>query len=314
LTVPLDPHATRFLNMAAAAGVRELTKLTPQEMRHTFQQLSQTVEGRRIPTGGIVNGELPGPGGPLPYRMFMPVEPVPEPAPGLVFFHGGGWVFGDLDTHDAMCRSLAHACGCRVIAIGYRLAPEHTFPAAVEDSYAATVWVAQHAHALGLDRRRIAVGGDSAGGNLAAVVCQRAKDIGDLELALQVLFCPVLDLSRETPSRRAYARGYFLDRATIHWTLQHYLANGVGPEDPRISPLRAADLRGLPPTHIHTAEFDPLRDEGKDYADRLMRAGVAVRYTCHDGMIHNFYGMAGVIPYGRTAMTAAGAAIRQALA
>jgi acetyl esterase len=311
--VPLDPDVKRFLDMAALAGVPEISKLTPSEMRQAHLQLMQMVGGRGVPAGRIVDRELPGPGGPLAIRIHSPAAPSAEQLPGLIFFHGGGWVFGGLDTHDGVCRMLANDAGCRVIAVAYRLAPEHPFPAAVEDSYAAATWVVHHAAELGIDRRRIAIGGDSAGGNLAAVVCQRAKKMGGPDLALQVLLCPVLDMSMETRSRREFAEGYFLDKATIDWTLKHYRSSDVDLKDPRISPLHGIDLRGLPPAHIHTAEFDPVRDEGKAYADRLERAGVKVSYTCHAGMIHNFYAMAGVIPYGRTAMASAGAAIKMAL-
>jgi acetyl esterase/lipase len=209
---------------------------------------------------------------------------------------------------------LANDSGCRVISVDYRLAPEHKFPAAVEDSYAATRWVSEHALLLGIDRERIAVCGDSAGGTLAAVVCQLARQTGGPSIALQVLFCPVTDLSVETDSRKAYGEGYFFDRTTIDWALRHYCPAGMDLRDPRISPLCASDLAGLPPAHIHTAEFDPFRDEGKAYADRLESAGVKVRYTSHIGMIHHFYGMAGVIPYARLAMRAAGSAIKESLA
>ena len=231
-----------------------------------------------------------------------------------MFFHGGGWIFGDLDTHEGLCLRLAHESGCRVISVGYRLAPEHKFPAGVEDCYAATMWVADNAERLRIDPRRIAVAGDSAGGNLAAVIGQMAKEKGGPHIALQVLIYPVLDLITETPSRRAYAESYFLDKKTIDWTIETYCNPGVDPHDPRISPLRAADVSGLPPAHIHTAEFDPLLDEGKAYAERLKAAGVPVQYTCHLGMIHHFTGMADVIPYARTAVQAAGAAIKEALA
>ena len=232
-------------------------------------------------------------------RIYTPVAAAAEPLAGLIYFHGGGWVFGNLDTHDGICRTLANEAACRVIAVDYRLAPEHAFPAAVDDSYAATTWIAQNASRLGIDPNRIAIGGDSAGGNLAAVVCQRAKSAGP-RLALQVLFCPVMDMSVDTPSRRALSAGYFLDQSMIDWSLKMYCPGGIDLGDPEISPLRAADFAGLPPAHIHTAEFDPLRDEGKAYADELARAGVAVRYMCHEGMIHHFYGMGGFIPYART--------------
>ena len=208
---------------------------------------------------------------------------------------------------------LANESGCRVISIDYRLAPENRFPAGLEDAYAATAWVATNASKIGIDPTRIAVAGDSAGGNLAAVVCQRAKTAGP-KLALQVLFCPVVDFAADNQSRHDFALGYFLERPLMEWTASHYLSPNVDLKDPRLSPLWAADLSGLPPAHIHSAGFDPLRDEAKAYADALEHAGVKVRYICHEHMIHHFYAMAGAIPYAKTALKSAGADVRAALA
>jgi acetyl esterase len=310
--MPLDPDVQRFLDMLKLAAPRP-ARLTPAEMRLGFHALAHMVDRRDAPVGSIENASCPGPSGALPIRIYTPVAAGAARTPGIVFFHGGGWIFGDLDTHEGLCRRLAHETGCRVISVAYRLAPEHKFPAGVEDCYAAATWVADNAERLQIDRRRLAVAGDSAGGNLAAVVCQTAKQKGWPDIALQVLIYPVLDLIAETPSRRAFAESYFLDKKTIDWTIETYCNLGVDPQDPRISPLRAADLSGLPPAHIHTAEFDPLLDEGKAYAERLKAAGVPVRYTCHLGMIHHFTGMAEVIPYARSALQAAGAAIKEAL-
>jgi acetyl esterase len=311
--VPLDPAAKRLLDMlAAAGGMADLATMTPQKMRAGFRRLAQSVDLKGVPVGKIENGELPGPGGALAYRLYGPQQPVDGPLPALVFLHGGGCVFGDLDTHDGLCRMLAAESGCAVVAVDYRRAPEHKFPAAVEDSYTATAWVAEHAAALGLDAGRIAVGGDSAGGGLAAVVAQMAVSRGP-RLALQVLLCPVMNLRADTPSRRELAQGYFLDEATIDWMLHHYCDPDQDIDDPRLSPLRAERFSGLPPAHIHTAEFDPLRDEGAAYAEQLRRAGIAARYTCHAGMIHYFYAMAGAIPAARSALKAAAAAMGEAL-
>jgi acetyl esterase len=274
--------------------------------------LAQSVDIKGVPVGKT-DGELPGPSGALPYRIYRPQQPAARPLPALVFFHGGGCVFGDIDTHDGLCRMLCAESGCAVISVGYRQAPEHKFPAAVEDSYGATRWVVDHAAELGLDARRIAVGGDSAGGGLAAVVCQLAATRHGPALALQVLFCPVMDMRADTPSRVAFAQGYFLNQATIDWMLRHYCAADADLDDPRLSPLRASQFAGLPPAHIHTAEFDPLRDEGEAYAKLLRQAGVAARYTCHAGMIHYFYAMAGAIPSARAAVKGAAAAMREAL-
>jgi acetyl esterase len=312
--VPLDPSAKRLLDMLAAAGdIADIATMTPQQMRDGFRRLAQAVDIKNVPIGNSEDGALPGPGGALPYRIYRPQHPAAQPLPALVFFHGGGCVFGDIDTHDGFCRTLCAESGCAVISLGYRQAPEHKFPAAVEDSYAATRWVVDHAAALGLDPHRIAVGGDSAGGGLAAVVCQMAAADPGPRLALQMLFCPVMDMRAATPSRRDFAEGYFLTQATIDWMLRHYCAADTDLDDPRLSPLRAPRLSGLPPAHIHTAEFDPLRDEGEAYANALRQAGVATRYTCHAGMIHYFYAMAGAIPAARTALKGAAAAMREAL-
>jgi acetyl esterase/lipase len=298
--------------LAVAGGMADIATMTPQKMRDGFRRLARSVDVKGVQVGKIEDGELPGPGGALPYRIYRPQQSVAGPLPALVYFHGGGCVFGDLDTHDGLCRVLAAESGCAVVAVDYRRAPEHKFPAAVEDSYAATAWVIEHAAALGLDAGRIAVGGDSAGGGLAAVVAQMAVSRGP-RLALQVLLCPVMNLRAETPSRRELAQGYFLDEATIDWMLGHYCEPNQDIGDPRLSPLRAPRFSGLPPAHIHTAEFDPLRDEGAAYAEQLRRAGIAARYTCHAGMIHYFYAMAGAIPAARLALEAAAAALGETL-
>ncbi len=312
--MPLNPHVKRFLDMTAASGMPEIGNLTPSEMRRAFDTLAQAMAPRAIPIGKTEDTNLPGPAGAVPVRIYSPHTSAGGKLPGLIYFHGGGGVFGSLDTHDGLCRMLANESGCRVISIDYRLAPEHKFPAAIEDGYAVTLRIAEYADELGIDRDRIAIGGDSAGGNITAVICQLARQNGGPHLALQVLFCPILDMSIATESRQAFAEGYFLTKAMIEWITLHYLPPQWDADDPRISPLRAAGFHGLPPAHVHTAEFDPLRDEGKAYADRLTQAGAEVSYTCHAGMIHHFYGMAGVVPYARTAVASAGAAIKRALA
>ena len=306
----LDTHVKGLLDMLAASGQPKMWELPPVEARKMALGLTQMVKGKAL-IGNIENGSLPSPSGPLPFRIYTPVAAT-EPLPCIVYFHGGAWIFGNLDTVDTMCRMLANESCCRVISIDYRLAPEHRFPAGVEDAYAATEWAATNASKLGIDPTRIAVAGDSAGGNLAAVVCQIAKNKGP-RLALQVLFCPVADFAADNQSRRDFAFGYFLERPLMEWTATHYLSPNVDLKDPRLSPLWAADLSGLPPAHIHTAGFDPLRDEARAYADALERAGAKVRYVCHEQMIHNFYAMAGAIPYAETALKAVGADIKAAL-
>ena len=237
-----------------------------------------------------------------------------EVLPGLVYFHGGGLVAGSLETHDGICRALAAASRCRLLSVDYRLAPEHSFPAAIDDGLAATWWVATHAAELGLDPDRLGVCGDSAGATLAAVVCQSAAALGQPRLACQFLLCPIMDYAAESDSRRSLAQGYLIDRATLEHDLRHYLGPEADRADPRVSPLRAPGVMNLPPTVIHTAEFDPLRDEGAAYAERLRAAGVKITYRCHPGMIHLFYGLGALIPYAGAAFGLMGADVRSLMA
>ena len=312
--MPLDLAAKNLLDLLVAAGRPKVWQVSPAEAREGISALAQAADAKDVPIGRIDNATWPGPAGALAYRSYTPVDAAPEPLPALLYFHGGGFVIGDLDTHDGLCRLFANASGCRVISVAYRLAPEHKFPAAVADADAAASWVADHARELGIDPDRIAIGGDSAGASLAAVVCQLAKQRGGPRLALQLLLYPATESGVDTPSRVAFAEGYLLEKKSIEWFFQQYVEPGTDPIDPRLSPLLAPDLAGLPPAHIHTAEFDPLVDEGKAYADKLAAAGVKVEYVCHPGMIHHFFCLAGAIPYARTAIANAGAAIQQALA
>jgi acetyl esterase len=236
------------------------------------------------------------------------------PFPALVFFHGGGWVMGSVPGSDATCRSLANAAGCVIVSVEYRLAPEHKFPAAAEDCYAATRWAAENAGAIDVDPARIAVGGVSAGGNLAAVVPLMARDRGGPTLVHQLLVVPVIDRDFSTASYRQNAEGYGLGRDAMIWYWNHYLRGDEDARNPYAAPLQATDLSGLPPATVLTAEYDPLRDEGAAYAHRLRGAGVPVQHTCYDGMIHAFFSMASVITKGRQAVDDAAAALRIAFA
>jgi acetyl esterase len=310
--LPLDPHVRGLLEALVAAQRPKTWQLTPLEARERMNALAKLVDAKDVPIGRIEDGTLPGPAGPLGFRVYTPASAEAKQLPGLVYFHGGGFVIGGLHTHEGACRMLANASLCRIVSVDYRLAPEHKFPAAVDDALAATRWVASRASEFGIVPARLAVGGDSAGGNLATVVCQLAKREGGPKIALQLLLCARTDAAADTASLRDLAEGFLLERKSIEWFAHHY---GVAdPLDCRVSPLRAFDVSGLPPAHIHTAEFDPLRDEGKAYADRLEAAGVPVTYVCHPGMIHHFYAMAGAIPYGRVALEKAGAAVKAALA
>lgn len=311
--MPLDPRAQRFLERLAASNPQNALALTVAARRAALADLLG-MSRAPTPIQRVEDGSLPGPAGPIPVRIYSAANAPATGAPGLVYFHGGGFVAGSLDTHDAIARALANACGARVISVGYRLAPEHPFPAAIEDGQAAACWVAESTTALGLDPARLIVCGDSAGATLAAVVCQATAAERSVHWALQLLLCPIMDFRAPTASRAELASGYFLDQATLEHDLQHYLGPGADPADPRVSPLRARELSHLPTTCIHTAEFDPLRDEAFEYAERLERAGVRTRYRCHSGMIHLFYGMGSLIPYAVRGFELIGADARAMLA
>ncbi|HSV22377.1 MAG TPA: alpha/beta hydrolase [Xanthobacteraceae bacterium] len=310
--MPLDPHAKRLLDMVAA-GKTDISRLSPEAMRQAIDKLAQLLDVKNVSIGAIENRQIPGPVCGLPVRIYTPVVETSGRLPALIYFHGGTGVFCSIETHDGLCRMLANGSGCRVFSVGYRLAPEHKFPAAIEDSYAAAEWILAHNEELEIDPKRTAVGGDSAGATLATAVCQLAKQAGGPEFALQVLICPVTDLLRDSASRRSFSEGYFFDMATLDWALQHYLTADADRSDSRLSPLRAVDLRALPAAHIHTAEFDPFRDDGKAYADALEGAGVPVIYTCHEGLIHHFYCMSGAIPRGRVVVKGIGNSVKAAL-
>jgi acetyl esterase len=309
--VPLDPRVQRFLGILAAGNPPDARKTSVAERRSGLTALMNL--GRtNIAVAQVFDRVLPGPAGSLPVRVYSPVDDA-QPLPGLVYFHGGGLVAGSIETHDTIARGLASSGGCRVLSVEYRLAPEHPFPAALQDALAAIQYIAAHASEFHVDAARLGVAGDSAGATLAAAACQSAARSRSPAIALQLLICPILDYSRTTPSRLELASGYLVDQATLDHDLMHYLPPGTDPSDPRVSPLLAEHLDGLPKTLIHTAEFDPLRDEGRNYFERLTRAGIEVSYTCHPGMIHLFYGLGAVIPYARKAFEQIGAQVRTAL-
>lgn len=305
----LDPHVRRFLGTLSAGAARRTSDLTVAERRASFIRL-MSLGAEPAVIGAVEDRFIPGPAGPMRLRVYSPLSGAEDFLPGLVTFHGGGLVAGSLETHDGICRALSAASGCRIVAVDYRLAPEARFPAALEDACAATRWVIGHAQALGVDPGRLGVAGESAGGTLAAAVCQMRAATGEGGIAFQVLLCPILDYHAETASRREFAEGFLLDRGTLEHDLTHCLDAAADPADPRISPLRAPSLSGLPPACIHTAECDPLRDEGRLYAERLQAAGVPVRYCCHAGMIHLFYGLGAVIPHAAEAYRILGTDIR----
>jgi acetyl esterase/lipase len=308
--MPLDPLAKRLLTMMAAAAPDSRPRPSVETRR---QSLAKLMQFARADTAGVAtrDGTLPGPGGAVRYRLYEPAD-AGERAPGFVFFHGGGLVAGSIDTHDRIAAALAYSTGCRLISVDYRLAPEHKFPAAIEDAIAATEWVAREAPTLGIDAERLMVGGDSAGATLAAVVSQEALQSAGLSIRAQCLICPVLDFEATSPSREAFAENHLIDRITIEADLGDYLPAGTDPADPRISPLRASRLSGLPPAIIHTAEFDPMRDEGNAYARKLLAAGVTVEHVCHEGMIHNFHAMGALLPQAQLVLSQIGEQVRRA--
>lgn len=264
----------------------------------------------QIAVGNVADRTIPGPGGDLPIRIYTPKGEGPFPV--CVHFHGGGWVIGDLDTHDAQCRDLCNLANCIVVAVDYRLAPEHPYPAAAEDCYAATVWTANNAASINADPSRIAVAGDSAGGNLAAVVSQMARDRKGPRIAMQVLVYPVTDAGFDTPSYRDNAEGYLLTRDSMHWFWDHYCPKAADRAHPYAAPARAQDLTNLPPALILTAEFDPLRDEGEAYGARLTQAGGKVECIRYDGLIHGFFSMSHLLDAGRPGMEKAASALKHA--
>ena len=308
----LDAIVKGLLDEMAANPMPKLWEVPPPQGREMYRMIATTLDQQGISIGKTENMSIPGPAAPIPVRVYTPVASGGTALPALVFFHGGGFVIGDLETHDALCRTLANETGAKVVAVDYRLAPEHKFPAAPDDCYAATKWVETNAATLGVDPNRIAVGGDSAGGNLAAVVCQMAKQKGGPHLVFQLLIYPVTQFRANTESMKSFAEGFFLEKRTMDWFFDQYTTPDTDPNDPRVSPLTASDLSGLPRAYVVTAGFDPLRDEGKAYADKLNRAGVAAVLVDYPSMIHGFFGMSAVLPQARQAIADASAALRKA--
>ncbi|PIT06565.1 esterase [Bradyrhizobium nitroreducens] len=309
--MPLDPLAKRLLTMMAAAAPQARTRPSVEARRQSLAKLMQFAR-TDAPDVTTRDGVLPGRDHEVPYRLYTPAS-AEELAPGFVFFHGGGLVAGGIATHDRIAAALAHATGCRLVSVDYRLAPEHPFPAAIEDAITATEWVAREAASLGVDADRLVVGGDSAGATLAAIVCQEAAQTAGLAIAAQCLICPVLDFEETSPSREAFAEGHLIDRVTIEADLADYLPEGIDTADPRVSPLRATRVAGLPTAIIHTAEYDPMRDEGNAYARKLLAAGVAVEHVCHDGMVHNFHAMGAILPQAQLVLSQIGEQVRRAV-
>ena len=314
----LHPQARALIDLMLERGVPPTHTLTPTEARAWYRERRHSTQPNPPDVGEVREHEADGPNGAIRLRLYRPIGAPALAAssaalPVLVYFHGGGWVIGDLDTHDTLCRALANGSGCAVVAVDYRMGPEHRFPAAVDDCIAATYWVGRNAAGLGLDASRLAVGGDSAGGNLAAVVALAARDAGDLAVGFQLLIYPVTDMRRGHASHSQNGQGYLLTADTIRYFHDHYIVDPAHDLDWRASPLLRLDLGGLPPALILTAGYDPLRDEGLDYARALTDAGNRVSYVCFERQIHGFITMGRVLDEAETAVGLCAVELRRAI-
>ena len=310
----LNPQAKALLELIERIGMPPIHTLVPPEARAMYRERRYFTQPAPPEVSRVLELTVDGPAGPVPVRAYRPAGAGDAPLPVLVYFHGGGFVIGDLDTHDVLCRELANGAGCAVVSVDYRMGPEQRFPAAVDDCIAATRWVRDHASTLGVDAARLAVGGDSAGGNLAAVVAIAARDAGDLPIVFQLLIYPATDARRTAASHTSLGQGYLLTSDTIGYFHDHYIADPAHDLDWRASPLLHTDLARLPPALLITAGFDPLRDEGLAYADALGVAGNRVTQICFERQIHGFITMGKVIDEANSAVAICASELRRALA
>ncbi len=309
----LHPQTQALLALIASKGLPPTHTLSPVEARRVYRERRSFTQPEPQPVASVTELTAPGPQDNIALRLYKPLGATGAPLPVLVYYHGGGWTIGDLDTHDTLCRDLCHHAGCAVVAVDYRLAPESVYPAALDDSLAATYWVRDNADRLGLDASRIAVGGDSAGGNLAAVVSLCARDAGDLPLAFQLLIYPATDQRAGYPSYKANGQGYLLTQETMDYFHDNYLPDPAQNLEWRASPILCGSLQGLPPALVLTAGYDPLCDEGLAYAQKLSEAGNAVTQICFERQIHGFITMGRVIDEANAAVRLCAAELRQAL-
>lgn len=311
----LDPQAKSYLDFLASLGLPPMHALEAPAARLAYKKARALAQPAPPPVASVREAAAPGPGGPIALRLYRGVATRDtEALPALVFLHGGGWTIGDLDTHDVVCRELANRARCAVVSVDYRLGPEHRFPAAVEDTLAATRWIAAHAGTLGIDGARLAIGGDSAGGNLAAVAALALRDAGGPPLALQLLIYPATDLRCNTRSHAENGAGYLLTRELIAYFVGNYLNGPHEAHDWRASPALAGSHRGLPPAFVLTAGYDPLRDEGAAYAELLRAAAVPVEYVCFESQIHGFLTMSKLIDDAARAFDRCAQALARAFA
>ena len=303
----LDPQAARLLEARAEMNLKPFAACTVEEARAA---LAARMPVSDLPIHSVRDEHVAGPAGDIPVRLYVPSETLPLPA--VVYLHGGGWAVGSVETYDAVCRRLAHAAGCIVVSVDYRLAPEHKFPAGLEDAYAAAAWVVQHGADWGVDNGRVAVAGDSAGGALATVVCQMARDRSGPQFVLQLLIYPNTDYEFERPSMIECGRGYTISVDDMHWFWGHYLNDAGDLDNPYVVPMRAESLSGLPPALIISAGYDFLRDEDEAYGRKLADDGVRATMTRYPGMIHGFFGMGGILDEADVALAEVAHALRRA--
>jgi len=309
----LDATIDAILKQMAENPAPKLWEMSPPQARQMYLDMRELMDAKGVAIGKVDALEIPGPAGPIPARVYTPVGMTGRTTPAIIYYHGGGWVIGDLDTHDVACRMIASDSGCRVVSVDYRLAPENRFPAAFDDSYAALAWVEKNAASLSIDPNKLAVAGDSAGGNLAAAVALAARQKGGPKLSFQVLIYPVTQARAQTDSMRDLATGYFLEKAGMDWFFDQYLDVSTDPNDPRVSPLAAKDVTGVAPALVIVAGFDPLKDEGKQYAAKLKAAGVPVDLVEYESMIHGFITMGGVVSQTAEATKLIGKTLQSAL-
>jgi acetyl esterase len=305
----LHHQASSYIEKVSAIGQTPLAELSLEQIRQAYRDVRH-LAGEPEGVARVKDLVIPGPGGNIPLRIYKGGK---EDSLGvLMYFHGGGFIKGDLDTHDAVCRALANRAECLVAAVDYRLCPEHPHPAALEDCYAATLWMSENAQAVGGDGQRLAVAGDSAGGYMAAQVAIRAKEAKDLGLMFQVLVYPNLDLSMSQSSYDRFGAGFLMTAESLKWYIERYLPAGTDPKDPTVSPLFQENLAGLPSALIVGAEYDPLVDEGRSFAEHLKKSGVPVKYQCYPGAIHAFFQFGGIMDQGREAIDLVGAELKLA--
>jgi acetyl esterase len=314
----LHPQIVAVIEAMQRLGLKPIEALSPDAARRQMEETARSRKAEPLPVGRVEERDIPGPGGPIRVRLYWPERSGAETGagvPAIAYYHGGGHVIGSLDTHDLIARNLCHGAGALVMSVDYRMGPEHRFPAAVEDSWAALDWLHGHAAGLGADPNRLGVHGDSAGANLAAVVALIARDRGGPKLRLQSLVYPVADYTLSAPSYQTYAEGYgLLTRAAMQWFQRHYLRSPQDAVDWRASPIRAASFAGVAPAIVVTAECDVLHDDGANYAAALRSAGVPVEYREYPGMVHAFFGMVPAVDDAMNAQRAVWAAFKQAFA